>query len=107
MNAWTFLIILGSSLLVVASAALAQGGTADSPVLQRDVTQTVLVADYAMDMKCRERKVVSAEVIEASPDRKTGAERWTVERCGKLASYRVTFAPSPRGGTDFAVSFEK
>lgn len=107
MNAQAFLIILSSSLLLEPSTALAQGGTADSPILQRDVTQTVLIADYAMDMQCRERKVVSTEVIEASPDRKTGAERWVLERCGKLVSYRVTFKPSPRGGTDFAVSFEK
>jgi hypothetical protein len=102
------LLTLGvSGLLVLAGEASAQGGTSASPVLQRDVTQLVMVADMAMDRECTQRKVVNAEIVEASPDGKSGVERWTVERCGKLVSYRITFSPSPRGGTDFSVQFEK
>lgn len=100
--------ILGlSSILGIATNVSAQGGSSASPVLQRNVTQTVMIADMAIDRECRQRKVAGTEVIEVSADGKSGTERWTLERCGKLVTYRVTFSPSSRGGTDFSVRFEK
>lgn len=32
-------------------------------------------------------------------------ERWIIRRRGVLASYTLSFSPSPQGGTDFNVSF--
>ena len=82
-------------------------GTSVPSVLQRDVTNTLMMVDSVMDLACKQRKVLSTEIVEVSPDGKSGVERWTIERCGKLVAYRVTLVPSSMGGTDFGVKFEK
>lgn len=88
-------------------ASVPSGTTGVSASLQRDAAQTVMLMDMLADQECSSRKVVNTEIIEIGPGGKSGVERWTVNRCGKLVNYRVTFTPSPRGGTDFAVKPEK
>ena len=80
--------------------------TGASKVLQRDVSRFIVILDTAADTACKHRKIVNTQVIEVHPTGKSGVERWTVNRCGKLVHYRVTFTSSPRGGTDFGVQLD-
>lgn len=100
-----YFAIFGS--LLIATGCATTGGTAASPILKRDTTQTVMLLDSISDKECSSRKLVKTEIIEMYSSGKPGVERWTVDRCGKLINYRITFTPSPRGGTDFTVRLEK
>jgi hypothetical protein len=84
------------------------GNTVASPVLQRDTLSIINAVDGAVDMTCDKRTVVNTETIKmpTRPD-DTIHERWTVDRCGKTITYRVTFTPSARGGTDISAMQEK
>jgi hypothetical protein len=77
------------------------GETLASTRLQHDVLQPVLAIDMAADSTCRQRKIANTEVLARSSTERT--ERWTVDRCGKLVPYLVTFSPDPAGGTNFRV----
>jgi hypothetical protein len=103
-----FFVLLGvSGLLLLRAYPAAPVATSTSSVLQRDVTNTVMMADMAIFPECKQRKVLNMEIVEVSSDGKSGVERWTIERCGMLVAYRITLSPSLRGGTDFSVKFEK
>ena len=53
--------------------------------------------DLLADCTCNERKVIDREV---SATGTTGVvERWTVDRCGTILRYTVTYSPSSAGGT--------
>jgi hypothetical protein len=80
------------------------GNTVATPLLQRDTLTIIDVIDGAEDTTCVKRTVVNTETIKkpTRPD-ETGEERWTVDRCGKMIPYRVTFTPSTGGGTDIRV----
>jgi hypothetical protein len=82
------------------------GGTTADPVLQRDVTRMIMMFDGAVDKTCSQRRIVNTEVTEQRADGSTAAERWTLDRCGVPQNYRVTYQPSPRGGTMFSVGRE-
>jgi hypothetical protein len=73
--------------------------------LQTDTFNMVLLRETISDNTCGQRKVINTEVVE-SP-RSVGvdpwAERWTVDRCGKLIYYRIGFVPDSKGGTDIHV----
>jgi hypothetical protein len=83
------------------------GGTTADPTLQRDVSNLVLLYDSAVAKQCKDRKIVDTAVIEMRSDGHTGAERWTVDQCGKVANYRVIYSPDGKGGTFFGVQPEK
>lgn len=69
-----------------------------APVLRRDVAQTVMIADMAIDRECDERRIVNNEIVEVSPDGKSGAEHWSSEGCGKVVYYRIAFYAGSSGG---------
>ena len=99
-----------AALLLWASAGCATvpGNTVASPTLQRDTLQTILALDAAEDQGCNQRKLVKTDIIKGpAVGDKMVVERWTLDRCGKMVPYTVTFTPSPRGGTDFRVWEER
>lgn len=77
------------------------GNTTASPQLEKDTLFMVMGMDRAEDGGCGQRKVVNREIIETTPER--GRENWTIDRCGKLVRYKISFTPSPRGGTDIGL----
>ena len=85
------------------SAAGVPGGTTAAPTLQRDVSDMVLLMDSALDKTCKDRKIVDTAVTETLPNGHTGAELWTVDRCGKKIRYPISYIPDGHGGTFFAV----
>lgn len=73
------------------------GTTTASPQLERDTFAQVLVMDQLVDCTCNERKVIDREVGATGT---TGVEElWTVDRCGTILRYTVTYSRSPAGGT--------
>lgn len=96
-----------ATLLIFAGARAGTGSAAETAQLRRDAEQMVLMMDGPRDKNCAQRKIAKTEVLEARPDGAPAAERWTVDRCGKLVSYRVRYAPNSKGGTDLDVRLEK
>jgi hypothetical protein len=82
------------------------GETLTSGGLQRDIRARVLTLAGAARPACRRQSVLNTEVLELHPDGKVAAERWTVDRCGDRAHYRVDIAPRARGG-NFVVREER
>jgi hypothetical protein len=73
------------------------GTTTASPQLERDTVALVLGMDQVADCTCNERKVIGREVRATET---TGVlEHWTVDRCGTILRYTVTYSRSPAGGT--------
>lgn len=69
---------------------------------QVDAANIVLLNDFLKhpDPACVKRPVVSAEVVRAQ------VKRWTLDRCGHLVRYLVTFTPDWRGRTRIEVKEE-
>lgn len=82
------------------------GESGATPPLQQAVMSTIVMLDSAKDRDCASHKIIDTELIERSRRPRQYVERWTVDRCGQPVRYRVTFMPSPRGGTDFSVQAE-
>jgi hypothetical protein len=95
------------SLFACATATI-PGGTKASPRVQQDALQMIFILDGASDKSCDQRKIVNTEVIKAATaEDYTAIERWTIDQCGTLVPYRVTFRPGPDGGTDLSVHLER
>ena len=77
-------------------------------ILQRDALGIVMLLDRAADNNvCTQRKIINTEIVEPPPNpgKDPWVEKWTVDRCGQMDYYKVTFTPTPKiGGTDFGVS---
>ncbi len=68
------------------------------------------------DSPCPDRRIANTEVIEDPHDLRwegeilvyaAWAERWTVDRCGTLVSYRVEYVfDASTGGTTFGMGVE-
>jgi len=69
------------------------GTTMATPQLERDTVALVLGIDRIDDCTCNQRKIINREIGSRS------VEYWTVDRCGTLLRYTITYSPSPRGGT--------
>jgi hypothetical protein len=82
-------------------------GAAESDPLRHDAEQMVMIMDGPRDQGCAERKILKTEVVETARDGAPAAERWTLDRCGKLVYYHVRFIPNPKGGADIEVRLEK
>ena len=99
------LLSLSAIVLVILQGCVSvPGETLASARLQHDVMQPVLMLDMAADRACRQRKIANTEILARSTTERT--ERWTVNRCGMLVPYLVTFSPDPAGGTNFRVRME-
>ena len=97
----TMPIVIG---LAACTTATTLGKTRASPKVQGDVMEIIQVLEAASVQSCDERKLVRTEVVKtATAQDYTAVERWTIDRCGKLISYFVTFKPGPSGGVDFSV----
>jgi hypothetical protein len=97
--------------LVFASCATAPG---DPTPLAREktISEQVLAFDSSKEAggetSCRSRKVVSTEITLPFARGSQGAagywtERWTVDRCGNLAPYLVSFMRAPDGHLGVAI----
>ena len=106
-----WLLRLFAAMLLVfelAACATAPGKTRASARIQSDVMDVIHVLETASSQICDERKLVKTEVVKrATADDYTAMERWTMDRCGKLIGYLVTFKPGPTGGVDFSVRPER
>jgi hypothetical protein len=93
---------------LAACAAAAPEKTRASARVQSDVMDVISVLETASGPSCDERKLVKTEVVKrATAEDYSAVERWTIERCGKLIGYLVTFKPGANGGVDFSVSSER
>ena len=76
-------------------------------LLQKDVTQMIMIMEDIYDSDCRKPKI-SKKTIAEQPEKKEESvwvEKWAIDRCGKNFYYLITFTPTPsKGGTDFNVS---
>jgi hypothetical protein len=102
------LLVVVATLTIACASKSVQlpGNTMADQVLQRDAAQFVMLLESAEQSRCAQRKIINTEVKEPPADagKDTWVERWTVDRCGSLVYYKVTFTPSPGGGTDVAVT---
>ena len=91
---------------IVPSTVTVPGKTVASPVLQRDILQSILILDSHADKDCNQRKIINTEILgifETRLGTKDVLERWTLDRCGKIIPYQVKMMPGPLGGTHFNV----
>jgi hypothetical protein len=89
-------------------AATAPEKTRASPKTQADVMEMIQVIEPALGSSCDERELVKTEVVKrASAEDYSAVERWTIDRCGKLVPYLVTFRPGLNGGIEFSVRAER
>jgi hypothetical protein len=92
---------VGTNLMAFRSALGLPGPTSASPRLEKDTLSMIMILDSGHDASCKQRTVEKREIISAHA---TGAqEQWTLNRCGTLVLYRVTYTPSPKGGTNLSV----
>ena len=102
-----WLLRLFATMLLVfelAACATAPGKTRASARIQSDVMDVIHVLETASGQSCDERKLVKTEVVKrATAEDYSAVERWTIDRCGKLIGYLVTFKPGANGGVDFSV----
>jgi hypothetical protein len=82
--------------------------TRASARVQSDVMDVIRVLETASGPSCDERKLAKTEVVKrATAEDYSAVERWTIDRCGKLIGYLVTFKPGANGGVDFSVRAER
>lgn len=58
----------------------------------------------AVNMEVLPRNYVPRQPAVAAPSRGGHFERWTIDACGKRQQFQVGLWPSPKGGSDFAVT---
>jgi hypothetical protein len=93
--------------LAACAAATAPERTKASSRIQSDVLDVIQVLETGTGQSCAERKLVETEVVKkATAEDYSAVERWTIDRCGKLVRYLVTFQPGANGGVDFSVRTE-
>ena len=105
----TSAVSLGLLVFMVGCATMKLPGQSGADyALQRDALGTLMFSDQiADDSHCGHRNVVNTEITDPprNPGKDPWVEKWTLDRCGKLIYYKVTFTPTPvRGGTDYSVS---
>ena len=100
--------VLTSGLVTAGCAGTMQapGGTIADATLQGDVMRYIALFEGARGGMCSQWKLANTEVTEGNPPG-NWVERWTVDRCGQSIRYRVTYMPSPQGGTTLGVGEER
>jgi len=94
--------------LAACATVTAPEKTKASARIQSDVMDVIHVLETASGPSCDERKLVKTEVVQrATAVDYSAVERWTIDRCGKLVQYLVTFKPGANGGVDFSVRPER
>lgn len=105
----TFGVFLGIATFVIGCATgKLPGQSGANYILQQDALAFVMMLDQAADNNvCTQRRVINTEIIDfpINPGKDPWTEKWTVDRCGEEAYYKIGFTPTPKiGGTDFSVS---
>lgn len=93
-----------TSLMSVGSASglYLPGKSTANPLLEKDTLTLLMGMDGAEDPACKKRSVAARDILSAGS---TNAEEyWTLNRCGTLVRYRITYSPSPKGGTTIGVN---
>ena len=72
--------------------------------LARDVAAYVLMLDSGKVPDCDARRIVETTFLPGGDPATGWQEAWQVGGCGTARVYLIEFTPSPRGGTDFAIS---
>ncbi len=72
--------------------------------LARDVAAYVLMLDSGKMPECDSRRIVETAFLPGGDPATGWQELWQVGGCGTARGYLIGFTPSPRGGTDFAIS---
>jgi hypothetical protein len=94
--------------LAACAAATTPERTKASARVQSDVMDVIRVLETASGPSCDERKLMKTEVVKrATAEDYSAVERWTIDRCGKLSGYLVTFKRGANGGVDFSVRAER
>lgn len=90
---------VSTQLMVVGAAGVALPGksTADAR-LEKDTLFLIMGMDRAEDPGCNQRRVANREIVSA--DSGGAIENWTLDRCGTLVRYGITYRPNPKGGTN-------
>ena len=98
--------VLGCASTTGAGPKLPGSSLADS-MLQRDTVPLVAMYEAVADTECGNAEITDTQVL-TIPDvwgTSPWQEKWTVDRCGDLIFYTVTYKPTPGiGGTDISVS---
>ncbi len=96
-----------------AGPARVPGATLASPKLQKDTVETIKVRESMSGNPCKTATIVGTEVLGVSTapkfdgERLTGGkwnERWTVNLCDNIVTYKVEFTTNPFGGTVISIS---
>lgn len=95
---------------MVGTVALVSCGTTGQKTLTRgqfrsDLEKGVVQFDGKFEPDCESRTVVDTEFLEKYTNG-TWSERWTVNRCGKLISYKLDFLPQPDGVAEIKMKME-
>ena len=97
-----------AGLAACAATVLPPETTRASPKTQAGVMEMIQVIEPALGPSCDERELVKTEVVKrATAEDFSAVERWTIDRCGKLVPYLVTFRPGLNGGIEFSVRPER
>ena len=88
------------------------GETLGTIVLQRDTENQILLLDQVMFPDCDTRRIVNTEVLEVSDETRNvkgrtvaanWKERWSMDRCGEIIPYEITYVPDGKGGTQIQI----
>jgi len=101
-------------------STVSPGRSLGSATLQRDTLSHILFTDVistnAAHEKCQDRTLIKMEVLERPQNvRMDGrklvqghwTERWTLNRCGKLVAYRVTYLAEEKTGISYDVKLDQ
>jgi hypothetical protein len=67
------------------------------------VNKMVLLYDQALNGQCETRKVAKTGPMQATREGQPGTETWTVDACGQMVNYRVTYTPDGVGGYNYDI----
>lgn len=86
-----------TNLMVVRSMSSLPGNSTADLALEKDTLFMIMGMDRVEDTQCGQRAIADREILSSDP--KGAVEHWTMNRCGTLVRYRITYTPGPGGGT--------
>jgi hypothetical protein len=87
-----------TNLMVVRSTSSLPGKSTADSTLEKDTLFIIMGMDRVEDKQCGQRAIANREVLSSDP--KGAVEHWTIDRCGTLVRYQITYSPRPDGGTN-------
>jgi hypothetical protein len=86
-----------TNLMYVSSTSSLPGKSTADSTLEKDTLFIIMGMDRVEDTQCGQRAVANREVLSSNP--RGAVEDWTINRCGTLVRYRITYTARPDGGT--------